>query len=126
MMTMCTIQPEELAVYKATAQRRWQAEQAAVTQRRAQAMVTARQAARFLKEHFGATRVMLFGSLVHNQWFSASSDIDLAAWGIKDEEFYRAVARLQDLSSEFKIDLVAMERCPQHLYQTILAEGTVL
>ena len=64
-----------------------------------------------LKITFGATRVMVFGSLVHNDQFSLTSDINLAVWGINGENCFVAVARLEDVSPEFEIDLVAMEAC---------------
>jgi uncharacterized protein len=121
-----TITPEMLAQYQATAQRRWDAEQIELMQRKTRARLTAQRAAAYLKTAFSATQVMLFGSLVHEQWFSRTSDIDLAAWGIQDSEFYRAVAHLQDVSPEFSVDLVAMEHCPPHLREAILAEGVPL
>lgn len=79
-----------------------------------------------MAEQFGATRVVAFGSLVHGDWFSETSDVDLAAWGLEGEEYFIAVARLQDLSPEFEIDLVAMERCPQGLRKAIEEEGQPL
>ena len=66
---------------------------------------------------------MVFGSLVHGYWFSQTSDIDLAAWGLKDEDYFLVVARLQDLSPEFRIDLVRMENCRPGLRGAILQEG---
>lgn len=121
-----TVPPEKLAVYRATAYKHWQQEQAKLAKRKVCAHDVARQAAMMLKERFGATCVLLFGSLAHEQWFSASSDIDLAAWGIQDGDFYRAVAYLQDLSPEFSIDLISMEHCSPHLRKAILAEGKPL
>jgi len=120
------VTPEALAIYRTTAHNRWRQEQATLARRKLRALDLARQAALMLKERFGATRVLLFGSLAHEQWFSLSSDIDLAAWGIQDSEFYRAVAHLQDLSPEFRIDLVAMEHCSPALRNAILAEGKPL
>ena len=66
---------------------------------------------------------MVFGSLVHGYWFSQTADIDLAAWGLKDEDYFLVVARLQDLSPEFRIDLVRMENCRPGLREAILQEG---
>lgn len=120
------ISPEALATYRATAQRRWQKEQEAICQRKQRAREVARRAAALLKEQFGATQVLLFGSLAHGRWFSHTSDIDLAAWGIADEHYFTAVAHLQDLSPEFEVDLVAMERCKPNLRTIIQAEGQPL
>jgi uncharacterized protein len=86
----------------------------------------ARQATALLKAEFGAKRVMIFGSVVHGYWFSATSDIDLAVLGIDTLAYLTAVARLQDLSPDFKIDLIRMERCQPQLEQLILQEGRLL
>jgi len=57
----------------------------------------ARTAATLLREEFGAGRVVVFGSLTHRAWFTPWSDIDLAAWGIAPDAFYRAVALVTGL-----------------------------
>jgi predicted nucleotidyltransferase len=68
----------------------------------------------------------VFGSLAQGQWFSERSDIDLAAWGISDQHYFTAVAKLQDVDPQFKVDLVQMERCPEHLREAIATEGVML
>jgi tRNA nucleotidyltransferase (CCA-adding enzyme) len=70
-----------MAVYRATARRRAEEEARALALRRVRAQEVARQAAALLKEQFSAAQVAVFGSTVHGHWFSATSDIDLAAWG---------------------------------------------
>lgn len=117
---------EAMAAYRATAQRRWEEEQQESAGRRERAWQIARRAAALLKEQFGAARVAAFGSLVHGHWFSSASDIDLAAWGVKTDDYFVAVAKLQDLSPEFQIDLVAMEHCRPALRETIVREGEPL
>ncbi|MCB0189933.1 MAG: hypothetical protein KDE31_36935 [Caldilineaceae bacterium] len=112
-----------MAVYRATAQRRYQAEQAALVARKERAYMVTRQAVALLKEQFGATAVWLFGSLSRAEGFTATSDIDLAAWGIALNDYFRAVAYLQDLSLEFSVDLVTMEDCKPTLRDAILLEG---
>lgn len=81
-----------------------------------------------LRGQFGASRVVVFGSLVEDggRWFGAGSDIDLAAWGIPTADYLVAVARLQDVSTRFSIDLVAMERCPERLRDAIALDGVDL
>jgi predicted nucleotidyltransferase len=86
----------------------------------------AQAAAELLREQFGATRVVAFGSLAHRDGFTPWSDIDLAAWGIASGEFYRAVAAVSGSSPEFKIDLVAPEDCPPKLRDVIEREGVAL
>ena len=120
MPVLSQVSPEAMATYRATAQRRSEVEQQELAQRRECARQVARRAAAFLKEQFGATRVVVFGSLVHGYWFSRTSDIDLAAWGLQPDDYFVAVARLQDLSPEFRVDLVVAERCKPALHEAIL------
>jgi predicted nucleotidyltransferase len=86
----------------------------------------AQAAAEVLREQFGATRVVAFGSLARRDWFTLWSDIDLAAWGISPGAFYRAVAVVTGISPEFKLDLVAPEDCQPSLRDVIEREGVVL
>ncbi len=83
----------------------------------------ARQAACVLRERFEATRVIVFGSLTRDVWFTPWSDIDLVAWGIPAGEFYRAVAVVTGLDSEFEIDLVDPDACSPSLRRVIEREG---
>ncbi len=87
---------------------------------------TARAAAMLLRQRFAATRVVAFGSVTHRAWFTPWSDIDLVAWGIPPGEFYRAVAAVTGLSSEFEIDLVDPDTCPPALRQRVEQEGIEL
>ena len=114
------LSPEAIDVYRTTMLRRRDVEQRERRRRQKYARKVARQAAVLLKEKFGATRVVEFGSLAHNYWFSRTSDVDIAAWGLKGEDYFIAVARLQDLSPEFKVDLVAMEHCKPRLREVIM------
>lgn len=120
------VSPEAMVVYRATAKRRWEEERRELARRRERAWQVARRAAELLKEQFGATQVAAFGSLVHGYWFSRTSDIDLAVWGLLAEDYFVAVAKLQDLSPDFRIDLVTMESCRPALRDIILQEGSVL
>ena len=86
----------------------------------------ARTAASLLRERFGATRIVVFGSLAHDDWFSPWSDIDLAAWGIPPDAFFRAVAAVTGLSAEFKIDLVDPQDCRPALRHAIDGEGVAV
>lgn len=84
---------------------------------------TARAAARVLRERFHASRVVLFGSLCRRDWFGPWSDIDLAAWGVASDQYYRGVAALSGISSDFKIDLVDIQDCRPELREAIEREG---
>ncbi len=78
-----------------------------------------------LRHQFGATRVVVFGSLVVQETFTHWSDIDLAAWGISPDKFYVAVATVNDLSPDIKVDLVDPERCSSILLRQMIEEEGV-
>jgi len=88
--------------------------------------VLARKAATLLKSEFGAEKVLVFGSLLHESSFTLWSDIDLSASGIAADKYYAAVAVVSDLSSSTKIDLIDLKSCRPSLRATILMEGVEL
>jgi predicted nucleotidyltransferase len=79
----------------------------ATDERWSEAWQVARAAAALLRREFGASRVVVYGSLADRARFTRWSDIDLAAWGIPPALFYRAVAAVIGLSAQFKVDLVS-------------------
>ncbi len=91
-----------------------------------QAWLVARQAGQLLRYKFGATRVVVFGSLAHRGWFTAWSDIDLAVWGVPDTQFYRAVAAVMNLNPNFKVDVVDPADCYSSVRESIEQEGIEL
>lgn len=95
-------------------------------ERSAQAVATARRAAALLREQFDATKVVLFGSAARLEWFGPSSDVDLAAWGIRPDQFCRAVAAMEGFSREFAVDLVDPEDCRLSLRHAIERDGIPL
>lgn len=97
-----------------------------ISARRKRAMSAAHKAAKLLKSEFGASEVILFGSLARRGSFSLHSDIDLAARGIAPERFYAAVSALMDLNAEFKIDLVDPEDCSPAMSGNIEKDGSPL
>ena len=97
-----------------------------VAERWERAWHVARTAANLLRERFGARRVVAFGSLAHRAWFTPWSDVDLAAWGIPPEAYYKAVAAVTGISPEFKVDVADPEDCPVTLLQSIEREGVDL
>ena len=73
------IPDEQLNEYKRTARARWQAQKAHTAARRAKAWELAKQAAELLKRDYQVQRVVVFGSLVQPDRFTAHSDVDMAA-----------------------------------------------
>ena len=94
--------------------------------RRDRAWEVARKAATILKERFGATWVLVFGSLAHGAWFTPRSDIDLCVDGIPVEKFFHAEAEVEALTSEFKVDLIDPRECSPELLKQVEEEGVKL
>lgn len=80
--------------YLRTARRRAQAERRALAERRQRAWELSRRAARLLRERHGAHRVVVFGSLVHENRFTPWSDVDLAVWGIPWPAYLHALGEV--------------------------------
>ncbi len=96
-----------------------------VAERRERAWEVARTAADLLKTGYGATRVVVFGSLAQKTPFTPWSDIDLAVWGIGPERYYSAVGAAMDmgLDSGIKVDLVDPENCSKEFQADIEVDG---
>lgn len=120
------VTPEEMAVYRATARRRWERKRREAILRRERAWRFARRAARLLKEQFGAMKVVVFGSLTRGGLFHARSDVDLAVWGIDERMYYRAVSHLLSLDPAISVDLVEAETARPALRAAIEREGVPL
>ncbi len=117
---------EMLAEYRVTARRLQEREQADLEKRRARAWKAARRAAALLKEQFGATRVVVFGSLIHNESFTPWSDVDIAAWGIAPLNTFRAIGAVLDGDAEIEVNLVDVNACRPGVLAVIEREGVDL
>lgn len=124
--TCSQIPPAEMAAYRAAARQRHRAEKERLHIRRQRAWNLARQAARLLEERFNAERVVLFGSLAHEDRFNRWSDVDIAAWGLRPEDTWRALGAVMDLDSEIAVNLVDMACCRPSLRAVIEREGVDL
>ncbi len=116
---MFRITPEQMKIYKRAARERQAQDEQRMLARRQVAWTVARQAARHLKEKWGARRVIAFGSLTHAEWFHARSDIDLAVEGVSPDDWFLAWASLDHLDSPFEFDLIRYESAPPRLRQSI-------
>jgi len=120
MVNLSTVQ---LQRYITSAQERERERLAKLAERRRSALSLAKQAATLLKEEFGATQVILFGSLL-TEAFHESSDIDLAAIGLPENQYFQAVGRLIGLG-DFDFDLVEMENARPEIANAI-NQGVIL
>lgn len=71
---------------------------------------TAYRVATLLYEAFGATQVVVFGSLTEPMSFTKESDIDIAVSGLSDDDYDKTRNAIWDLKSGFKIDLINFDR----------------
>jgi uncharacterized protein len=99
-----------------------------VSSRREDAWRVARVVGEILKTSFGATRVVVFGSLARNSLFTPWSDIDLAVWGIAPEDYYSAAGAAMDagLENGIHVELVDSEDCAPQFLTDIEEEGVDL
>ncbi len=112
------ISSQQMQQYLASAQQGQQKHQAALEKRRTYGLEIAQQAAAILKTEFGASRVVLFGSLLSHT-FHENSDIDLAVWDLPEKGYFKAVSKLLGLS-EFEIDLVEVQSARPEILAAIL------
>jgi predicted nucleotidyltransferase len=121
--TKLDLTPEQIAAFRASAQRRLEEQQAEISGLQEQAWNSARHAAQLLRQEFQATRVVAFGSLVHEGCFTRWSDVDIAAWGIAPEDTFKAIGAIMDLDEPFEINLVDVNTCLPSLLEVIREEG---
>jgi len=124
--TAADLTPQDLDLYRRTARERVRQVREEAVLRRGKAMVLARRAAQMLRERFGVTRVVVFGSLVREGCFTAWSDVDLAAWGLRPADTFRAIGITHGLDPDIEVNLVDMSVCAPSLAGVIEAEGREL
>ena len=85
-----------------------------------------RNAAAVLKAEFGARRVILFGSIAHEAWFTSDSDVDLAVEGLKGDTYWQAWNAAEDIIRDRPVDLIELEDSRDSLRQAICRHGVEL
>ena len=123
--TISALLPAELDVFR-TALRTRKPRRSLASARLKRARSLARRAATILKKQFGVKKIVLFGSLIHPTLFHSRSDVDIAVWGLRGREYYRAVGVLQSLDTAIGIDLIAYEDASPSLKTVIRREGREL
>jgi uncharacterized protein len=122
-MPLAMITPEKMAQYRQTFRQRQARETACLDERFQLGQTIARQLAALLRREFGAERVVLFGSLTDRDMFHTRSDIDLAAWGIPEQDYLKAVAAVTGFTPAFLVDLARMEEASERLHDVVATEG---
>lgn len=94
---------------------------ASAEERRQAAWAIADQCSCILKQEFGATEVIVFGSLRGDAPWHNDSDLDLAVQGISSDRLLKAFDRLTSIvPSWLPFDLVAVERAQERVRDRIL------
>ncbi len=100
--------PEQKDRYRKAWARRAEERRRYCRLRRNEAHEEAKSLAARIAGYPGVFRVMLFGSVLKENRFREESDIDLAVWGLRPRDYFKALADLENHSS-FPIDLIPME-----------------
>jgi predicted nucleotidyltransferase len=120
------ITPEQMAIYRASARKRAQAQRDRLTQRHQLGLAVAQQASQLLKQAFQVEKVVLFGSMLSGDRVHERSDVDLAVWGLDSRDYYRALGCLLALEPDMPIDLIEAESAPPRILNEILESGVEL
>jgi len=122
------IAPEVILSYRQAARERWQAETVRLAGRRERAWIIAHEAAARLKRDYGIQRVVVFGSLAQPGRFHAWSDIDLAAWGLTNANWLKAMSAARELGERegLEVNLVDVACCAPGLLTAIERDGVTL
>ncbi|MBE9060742.1 nucleotidyltransferase family protein [cf. Phormidesmis sp. LEGE 11477] len=118
--------PKKYQPYMAHWQQRKVERRSRLKQRHQDGLKQAKELADILKAKFGATKVVLFGSMLSVNDIRMKSDIDLAAWDIPSKNHISALAALMNHSRSFAVDLVRIEEAPLSLSAYIRDKGLVL
>jgi len=120
--------PAELKRYRDAARRRATARTStpADAAARDDLLKRVRSAAAALRTRYGARRVILFGSLAHEAWYVADSDVDLAVEGLAGDTIWRAWRAVEEIIGDRPVDLVEVETARASLRSAIERTGVPL
>ena len=105
MMSKQKMSPDELSACRKRLERVWK-NRGIEENLLHRAWQTAYEVATMLYEQFGATQVVVFGSLTEPIAFTNRSDIDIAVSGLSTEDYDKAWKMVMDFKSGFKIDFI--------------------
>ncbi len=94
--------------------------------RRGSLLAQARSAAAMLRQSYGATRIVLFGSLAHGAWLDPGSDVDLAIEGVAAAQYWQAWAAVESHFASVGVDLVDLSDASPSLRREIERQGIEL
>ncbi len=128
MPTALELPRDKWHVYLKAARQRRQREEISRDEQREREQLLTRvvQATELLKEKFGVRRVILFGSLAHANWFTPTTDIDLAVEGLRHDDFWQAWQFLEEVFPDRRVDLITLETASKSLKAAIKRQGVEL
>lgn len=116
---MCAISSADMEIYRRTARRNKEASEQKRRLRVKHGWTVAEKAASLLRQRFSADKILVFGSLLRPENFDELSDVDIAARGIADSDFLRAVAAVTALDNEITVDLIQIEQASPSLSRQV-------
>lgn len=128
MTSSLQLTPAEIARYRAAARKRAAARTLTPSDAAARddLLKRVRHAAAVLKARYGVKRVILFGSLAHEGWYSADSDVDLAIEALPSDAYWRAWRLAEEIIRDRAVDLIEMESAREPLRSAIERTGVPL
>ena len=115
----------ELETYVVAWRERWRRERERDREAAVAARETAVRLAATLRDRYGASRVILTGSLARGE-FRCGSDIDLAVAGLRPDAIFEAGATLEREAGGLEVDLVPLESASPEYLRRLEQEGVVL
>ena len=97
-----------------------------ISKLRSSAMDRAKRVADCLKKKYGASRVVLFGSLVRKHYLHERSDIDLLVKGIKKSDLLHAGFEASNIAKPFDVDIIPFEIADPNIVKIANEEGIPL
>jgi len=102
----------------------WKKRKVEEDKKRDLAIEKARIVAKILKEKYRAKEVILFGSLIWRPDFLwRGTDIDLLVKGLRNANYFEALADISEISHPFHVDLIPFEKVWPLVKKRALKEG---
>ncbi|HHX25536.1 MAG TPA: nucleotidyltransferase domain-containing protein [Firmicutes bacterium] len=117
----------DLAMLREAWQKRAEQEQHKKDLLQKDAVEKAKQAAAFIKERYGASKVYLYGSLAWSRHFDTHSDIDLLVEGFtQPDKYWQMLCEVWKLVSPFPPSVVLAEDACPSLLEKVQKQGVEL
>ena len=117
--------PEQLENYISGWEKRKKKKDKQLVEKRKEALEKASIIADTLKHKYGVKKVVLFGSTAKGKFWQ-HSDIDLAVFGLDENNYVDVLWEASQLALPFSVDIVLAERASELLQQKIQGEGVEL